>query len=194
MSYDFTSVKVLVVESSPPLFQLIKGVLTLFGVPENNVDSAFTVEEGFDKFAKTGHDMVIVDWMDTPDRGIQLVRRMRTDDKSPNPFVPILMTAGSGHSRRVLKSRDAGVSDYLVKPFSAQALARRIERMIEKPRPFVYDTKEDGTAGYVGPDRRVKQLPFEGEDRRKGVDPKTSGKAEANMEDQVDLVQKDATA
>ena len=194
MSYDFTSVKVLVVESSPPLFQLIRGVLMLFGVPENNVDSAFTIEEGFDKFAKTNHDMVIVDWMDTPDRGIQLVRRMRTDDKSLNPFVPILMTAGSGHSRRVLKSRDAGVSDYLVKPFSAQALARRIERMIEKPRPFVYDTKEDGTIGYVGPDRRVKQMPFEGEDRRSGVDPKTAAKKKPGEDDRIDLVQKDGTS
>lgn len=175
MAYDFKSVRVLVVESSPPLFQLIQGVLGLFGVPDTNVDSAFSVEEGFEKFVRKNHDLLIVDWMDTPDRGIQLVRKMRTHPDSPNPFVPILMTAGSGHSNRVIKSRDAGVTDYLVKPFSAQMLAKRIEHIVEKPRPFVFYTDENGEVGYVGPDRWVKQQPFEGEDRRQSVDPKTQG-------------------
>jgi len=175
MAYDFKSVRVLVVESSPPLFQLIKGVLGLFGVSEMNVDSAFTVEEGFEKFSTKNHDFLIVDWMDTPDSGIQLVRKMRIDPDSPNPFVPILMTAGSGHSNRVIKSRDAGVTDYLVKPFSAQTLAKRIEHIVEKPRSFVFYTDENGAPGYVGPDRRTKQQPFEGEDRRKSIDPKTQG-------------------
>ena len=135
MAYDFKSVRVLVVESSPPLFQLIKGVLGLFGVSDMNVDSAFTVEEGFEKFIRKNHDLLIVDWMDTPDSGIRLVR----------------------------------------KPFSAQMLAKRIEHIVEKPRPFVFYTDEDGKPGYVGPDRRTKQQPFEGEERRQSVDPKTQG-------------------
>ena len=45
--------------------------------------------------------MVIIDWMQTPDRGIELTKKIRTDSKSPNPFVPIIMTAGSGHKNRV---------------------------------------------------------------------------------------------
>jgi len=175
MAYDFKSVRVLVVESSPPLFQLIKGVLGLFGVSDMNVDSAFTVEEGFEKFVRKNHDLLIVDWMDTPDSGIRLVRKIRTHADSPNPFVPILMTAGSGHSNRVIKSRDAGVTDYLVKPFSAQMLAKRIEHIVEKPRPFVFFTDDNGEPGYVGPDRRTKQQPYEGEERRQSVDPKTQG-------------------
>lgn len=160
MAYDFKNVRVLVVESSVPMFQLVKGVLGLLTVPEGNIHAAYTVEEGFSKFCQVKHDLVLVDWLQNPDRGIHLTKTIRRDRQTVNAYVPIIMTAGSGHLARVLKARDAGVSEYLVKPFSARSLADRIVRVIEKQRPFVVgDT-------YVGPDRRVKDLPFGGPDRR----------------------------
>lgn len=70
------------------------------------------------------------------------------------------MTAGSGHVSRVLRSRDAGISEYLIKPFAANALAVRIERVIENPRKFVVSDS------YTGPDRRIREVPYEGEERR----------------------------
>jgi len=174
MAYELDAVKVLVVESSTPLFQLFQGVLRLLGVPEINVSPAYSKQEGFEKFVRENHDLLIIDWMGVPDQGIQLVRDIRTHPRSPNPFVPILMTAGSGHARRVFLSRDSGVSDYLVKPFSAKDLAARIERLIEKPRPFVHSTNDEGQLGYVGPDRRLKETEFNGYDRRMLMSPTTS--------------------
>jgi DNA-binding response OmpR family regulator len=153
MPYNFKNVHVLVVESSEPMYRLIKGVLNIFSVPERNVEPAFTIDEAFYKFKRQKHDLVIVDWLQNPDRGIILTRKIRTDKETPNQFVPIIMTAGSGHLQRVLKARDAGISEYLVKPFSANSLAERISRVIEKPRPFVVSDV------YTGPDRRVRQSP-----------------------------------
>lgn len=162
MAYNFKMVKVLVVESSIPMFQLVKGVLNLLTVPEKNIFASYTVEEAFASFCHERHDLILVDWLQNPDRGIHLTKTIRRDKKTVNAFVPIIMTAGSGHLARVIKARDAGVSEYLVKPFSAKSLADRIVRVIEKQREFVVcDT-------YVGPDRRVKQSPFEGGDRREG--------------------------
>ncbi len=161
MAYDFKYVKVLVVESSVPMFQLVKGVLNLLTVPEKNVYASYTVEEAFNNFRQLNHDIILVDWLQNPDRGIHLTKMIRRHKDSINQFVPIIMTAGSGHLARVVKARDAGISEYLVKPFSAKSLADRIVRVIEKQRDFVV------TDEYVGPDRRVKQQPFEGEDRRK---------------------------
>ena len=57
-------------------------------------------------------------------------------------------------------ARDAGVNEFVVKPFSAQGLFTRIQAVIEKPRPFVK------VSGYFGPDRRRRRRPFEGEERR----------------------------
>lgn len=160
MAYNFSLVNVLVVESTAEMFRLFKGVLGMLSVPEGNIHSAYSQEEGFDKFCKDRHDLVITDWLDNPDTGIELVKQIRRDNDSPNIFVPIIMTAGSGHLSRVIRSRDAGVSEYLVKPFAADSLAMRITRVIEKPRPFIVDKS------YTGPDRRNKNEPFEGEDRR----------------------------
>lgn len=160
MAYNFSGIKVLVVESSRPLFELVKGVLTLFTVPQSNVLSAYSMEEAYRKLCSERYDLIIVDWLENPDTGIRLARRIRTEKDSPNPYVPILMTAGSGHLHKVMKARDAGVSEYLVKPFSAKTLAAKIERIIEHPRPFVIcDT-------FVGPDRRVREKPFTGPERR----------------------------
>ncbi len=160
MTYDFKDVKVLVVETSPPLFDLVKGVLTFFTVPEKSIHSAYGVDEAFEKFAADNHDLVIVDWLQNPDRGLTFTKRLRRDSVSPNQFVPILMMAGSGHQNRVIKARDAGVSDYLVKPFTARALSQKIEHIVEHPRAFVLGDN------YTGPDRRRKNVKFDHPDRR----------------------------
>lgn len=161
MSYDFSKVNVLVVESTHEMFKLFQSVLTMLSIPESNVHSAFSAEEGFSKFCIKKHDLIITDWLENPDKGVELIKEIRTNPKSPNKFVPVIMTAGSGHLSRVVKSRDAGVSEYLVKPFAANSLSKRISRVIENPRQYVLSTL------YVGPDRRVKERSFDGEDRRK---------------------------
>lgn len=160
MAYNFNNVQVLVVESSVAMFQLVKGVLGLLSVPEKNVHSAYTIEEAFAKFCSVNHDLIIPDWLQNPDRGIHLTKMIRMDKASVNPYVPIIMTAGSGHYSRVIKARDAGISEYLVKPFSAKSLADRIVRVIEKPRLFVV------SENYVGPDRRVRSEGYTGPERR----------------------------
>ncbi len=160
MAYNFKDVKVLVVESSIPMFQLVKGVLHLLTVPEKNIFASYTVEEAFNSFCQTNHDLILVDWLQNPDRGIHLTKAIRREKTSINAFVPIIMTAGSGHLARVIKARDAGVSEYLVKPFSAKSLSDRIVRVIEKQREFVV------CETYVGPDRRLKSEGYNGPERR----------------------------
>lgn len=163
MAYDFKNVKVLVVESSIPMFQLVKSVLNLLTVPEKNIFAAYSPEEAFSSYQAARHDIILVDWLQNPDRGIHLTKIIRRNQTTPNAYVPIIMTAGSGHLARVIKARDAGVSEYLVKPFSAKSLADRIVRVVEKPRDFaVCDT-------YVGPDRRIRQIDFDGSDKRESA-------------------------
>lgn len=158
MAYNFKEVNVLIVESSPQLYELMRSVMMMLGVPQGNIDPAYTVEEAYRRFCNRSHDLVILDWLDA-DRGIQLTKQIRMET-SPNPFVPVLMTAGSGHKQKVIKARDAGVSDYLVKPFTARQLGLKIETIVERPRPFVV------SQNYIGPNRRIRELPFLGVDKR----------------------------
>lgn len=167
MAYDFKNVNILVVECSSSMYQLLKTVLNMLTIPNKNVYDAYTPKEAFGKFLSVKHDLIITDWLENPDRGIELTRMIRQNPKSPNPYVPIIMTAGSGHIHRVIKARDVGVSDYVVKPFSAQVLANRLSRIIEDNRQFVVCEK------YVGPDRRRPHIKgkYDGPERRvAGID------------------------
>lgn len=161
MAYNFSKVSVLVVEATKEMYRLFRDVLSMLEVPDRNIFPAYSMEEAFENFCKNNYDIVITDWLANPDQGIALTKQIRTHARSPNRFVPIIMTAGSGHLSRVMRARDSGISEYLVKPFTAEGLAMRITRVIEQPRHFVISET------YVGPERRVKAAPYEGEDRRK---------------------------
>ncbi|MCH2548272.1 MAG: hypothetical protein MK052_11790, partial [Alphaproteobacteria bacterium] len=80
-------------------------------------------------------------------------------------YVPIIMLSGRGGWDDVEKARDAGFSEFLIKPFSAKALCDRILLCVENPRAFV------STSSYTGPSRRrreaVKLPPGVTKDRRK---------------------------
>ena len=59
-------------------------------------------------------------------------------------------------------ARDSGITEFLVKPYTAKTLYDKIEAIIERPRNFV---KADG---FFGPDRRRKKVNYMGQDRRQG--------------------------
>ena len=149
MTYQFKNISVLIVEDNQPMLDLAKSLLLTFGV--GMVYSARHGEEGFGVFCKENPDMVIADWMMKPMDGISLTRRIRNDHASPNQFVPVILMTGFSERRRVVQARDAGVTEFLVKPFNARDLYRRVAQIIERPRQFV--RSED----FFGPDRRRKK-------------------------------------
>lgn len=162
MSYQFKNITVLVVESNHAMFDLTKAVLVTFGV--NQVYSAYGFEQGYDSFCQLGPDLVIVDWLEDPQNGLELARKIRNHKGSPNPFVPIILMTGYSQKTRVLRARDAGVTEFLVKPFTAKTLYQRIEQLVERPRAFVRcesyfgpDRRRKREADYAGPERRVTQ-------------------------------------
>lgn len=159
MSYDFENIKVLIVEDNQPMLELAKSILLTFGV--GNVQTAKDGESGFRLFCSFAPDLVIADWMMKPMDGISLTRRIRNDPSSPNQFVPVILMTGFSEKRRVFQARDAGVTEFLVKPFNARDLYRRISQVIERPRQFV--RSED----FFGPDRRrVKAEAYTGPQKR----------------------------
>jgi len=93
-------------------------------------------------------DLVLTDLSMKPVDGITFTREVRTAHDSPNPYVPIIMITGHTERRKVEAARDAGVTEFLAKPITAQGLILRIAEIVERPRAFVR------CDGYFGPDRR----------------------------------------
>lgn len=165
MAYTFQHISVLVVENNRKMSDLIRSVLETFGMAD--IHLAYSAEEGFEAFCAHEPDFVILDWLNGPDNGLALTRRIRTDSRSPNPFVPIILMTGYSLKKRILAARDSGVTEILVKPFTAQALYHKIEQTIEHPRHFVV------TESYLGPDRRRTKdhHAYNGDDRRAAQQP-----------------------
>ncbi|MGM0422675.1 MAG: response regulator [Pseudomonadota bacterium] len=158
MSYQFGKLTVLIVESNHAMFDLTKGVLSSFGI--GHIISAYDAESGFREFKLSKPDLVIVDWLTDAPGGLELTRKIRTSPDSPNPYTPIIMMTGYSQKRRVIMARDSGVSEFVVKPFTAATLYKKIETIIEQPRQFVK------SPDFFGPDRRRKSDDFKGKDRR----------------------------
>src|SRR5690606_31522864 len=101
-------------------------------------------------------------WHMTPINGIELTQNIRTGAQSSGRMAPVILVTGYSALSRVSEARDAGVTEFLVKPFSANDLAKRLAYVINKPRDFVDCTD------YFGPDRRRRDnADFNGADRRK---------------------------
>jgi len=146
MAYNFSNVSVLIVEDNQPMVDLLKSLLQAYGIEK--IFTAYDGGEGFDIFRREAPDLVITDWMMKPVDGISLARRLRNDPLSPNQFTPVILMTGFSEKRRVTQARDAGVTEFLVKPFNARDLYRRIAQIIERPRQFVR------SENFFGPDRR----------------------------------------
>ena len=93
-------------------------------------------------------DLAIVDFNMFPLDGVEFTRLVRNSPDTANPYLPIIMMTGHSEKSRVYEARDAGVTEFVVKPITAKAILDRIHAVIFRPRPFVK------TDGYFGPDRR----------------------------------------
>lgn len=146
MRLEFQRLRFLVVEDNRYMRLIIRTMLHGFGSRE-----VYDVEDGaagIEAFAAFKPDIVITDWELPALDGIELTRRIRNPATSADPYTPIIMITAYAEKGRVLQARDAGVTDYLVKPVSAKTLYERILGLVASPRPFIKSTR------YFGPDRR----------------------------------------
>lgn len=159
MGFKFEKLSVLIVEDTIPMQKLVESVLTTLGV--GKIYKATDGAQGFEVFCQENPDIVLADWHMLPVSGIDMVANIRKSAHSPNRTVPVIMMTGYSAMPRVAEARDMGTTEFLVKPFSANDLARRIAYVINRPRDFVdaYD--------YFGPDRRRRMFDgYEGPYRR----------------------------
>lgn len=159
MTIKFENLSVLIVEDSPPMLDLVAGVLSVMGVKK--IVTARNGEQGFEKFQKEKPDIVITDWLMEPMDGIEMTLKIRRDGLSVDRLTPVIIMTGFSAITRVAMARDIGATEFMVKPFTANDLSRRILSIIEKPRDFVE------ADSFFGPDRRRrKNVDYSGTNRR----------------------------
>ena len=153
MANNLSGLSILIVEDSPAMQKLVSGVLRSIGI--KRLFMASEGKKGFEIFQGSRPDIVITDWlMDNGMDGLTLTNTIRKDALSFDRTVPIIMMSGYSVRKRVIAARDAGVTEFLAKPFTAQELSKRITYVIEQPRDFI----ECET--FCGPNRRRRVDPY----------------------------------
>jgi two-component system phosphate regulon response regulator PhoB len=121
---------ILVVEDEPAIQELVSFTCTNNGFAVRRAESARAAQ---DAIRHELPDLVILDWM-LPDRaGIELLRDLRTDERTKSLPV-ILLTAKSAEGDKVA-GLDAGADDYVVKPFSPRELVSRLRAVFRRRAP-----------------------------------------------------------
>lgn len=136
----------MLIEDDNIMLSLIREVLTIMGF--KNVKLHKSAQEAFEDIVVNDYDLILCDWKLPGMNGIEFTKKLRNFEKTNKRFTPLIMVTGKAHADDVKEARDAGVTEYMIKPFTVMALSEKIRSILEKPRGFVISDV------YAGPDRR----------------------------------------
>ena len=118
--------KILVVDDYATMRRIVRNLLTQIGF--NDVDEAGDGVSALQKLRTDKFGLVISDWNMEPMTGLQLLKEIRADNKlSGTPFI---MVTAESKTENVIAAKEAGVNNYIVKPFNADTLKQKIQSVI----------------------------------------------------------------
>lgn len=121
MSVDL-NMNVLIVDDYKTMLRIIRNLLKQLGF--NNVDEATDGSAALQKLRDKDYGLVISDWNMEPMTGIQLLREVRADAKLKG--MPFIMITAESKTENVIAAKEAGVNNYIVKPFNATTLKTKL--------------------------------------------------------------------
>ncbi|HAM74937.1 MAG: response regulator [Alphaproteobacteria bacterium] len=156
---DLAPLSFLIVDDNQHMIFILRELLRAFGASQ--IHEARDAADAFELVRSVKIDFAIVDFLMEPLDGLDFTRLTRTASDSANKTMPIILLTAHTERSKIYAARDAGASDVVRKPVSAQVLYQRIQTILQADRKFVADRK------YVGPCRRRRAMPINGQDRRK---------------------------
>ena len=121
MSVDM-NMKVLVVDDYKTMVRIIRNLLKQLDF--NNVDEAADGSAALRKLRDGDFGLVISDWNMEPMTGIQLLKEVRSDEQLKD--LPFIMVTAESKTENVEAAKEAGVNNYIVKPFNAATLKSKL--------------------------------------------------------------------
>ena len=126
-----TSMSVLVVDDYNTMIRIIRNLLKQLGF--ENIDDASDGSAALNKMRSKKYGLVISDWNMEPMTGFELLRQVRS-----NPTMnttPFIMVTAESKTENVIAAKQAGVNNYIVKPFNAQTLQNKVQSVFPDDAP-----------------------------------------------------------
>ena len=121
MSVDM-NMNILIVDDYKTMLRIIRNLLKQLGF--NNVDEATDGSMALQKLRDKDYGLVISDWNMEPMTGYELLKQVRSDPSLS--LTPFIMVTAESKTENVIAAKQAGVNNYIVKPFNAETLKTKI--------------------------------------------------------------------
>ncbi len=116
------NINILIVDDYKTMLRIIRGLLSQIGF--NNIEEAANGAEAIIKLKEKKFDLIISDWNMEPMTGLELLQNVRADERTK--MTPFIMVTAESKTENVIAAKQAGVSNYIVKPFNAETLKAKL--------------------------------------------------------------------
>ena len=120
-------IKILVVDDFSTMRRIVKNILKQIGYTE--IDEAEDGNGALAKLRQDKYDLIVSDWNMPNMTGLDLLKAIRADGALNG--IPVLMVTAEAKKENVVEAIKAGVNNYIVKPFTAEVLREKIEKIFD---------------------------------------------------------------
>ncbi len=120
------NMQILVVDDYQTMLRILKNLLKQLGF--SNVEAAMDGGEALTLLQASSFDFIISDWNMEPMTGIELLKEVRGNEKLKH--IPFIMITAESKTENVIAAQQAGVSNYIVKPFNAETLKGKMASVL----------------------------------------------------------------
>ncbi len=121
------NMKILVVDDMSTMRRIVKNILKQLGF--NNLEEAEIGQDALTKLKADTYGFVVSDWNMPVMMGIDMLRAIRADEKLKK--IPVLMVTAEAQKENLMEAVQAGVSNYVVKPFTAETMQEKINKIFK---------------------------------------------------------------
>jgi len=121
------NMKILVVDDMSTMRRIVKNIMKQLGFA--NIEEAENGQDALTKLHAESYGFVISDWNMPVMTGIDMLRAIRADDKLK--ALPVLMVTAEAQKENLIEAIQAGVSNYIVKPFTAEVLQEKMNKIFK---------------------------------------------------------------
>lgn len=118
---------VLVVDDAATMRRIVRSLLRELGI--KNVREAEDGEMAFEDLKRQKADLVVSDWAMPKMTGIELLRAIRQDENLKE--TPVLMVTAESKKENIMEAVQAGVNNYIVKPFNSKTLEEKLNKIFK---------------------------------------------------------------
>ncbi len=120
--------KILVVDDFSTMRRIIKNLLRDLGF--NNTSEADDGNTALPMLKNGNFDFLVTDWNMPGMTGIDLLKAVRADESLSH--IPVLMVTAEQKREQIIEAAQAGVNGYIIKPFTAQTLKEKLDKIFER--------------------------------------------------------------